>query len=97
MNRLKINVVTLKEDEYLIRDSIRFENCSYLQLFIDDEDITTYPDFEDILIETAYYVDNNITGKKVSLRKKAFNTNDTNNFRFNYAYCINTKFGYNRR
>ena len=53
--------------------------------------------FEDILIETAYYVDNNITGKKVSLRKKAFNTNDTNNFRFNYAYCINTKFGYNRR
>jgi hypothetical protein len=50
MNRLKINVVTLKEDEYLIRDSIRFENCSYLQLFIDDEDIATYPDFEDILI-----------------------------------------------
>ena len=45
MNRLKINVVTLKEDEYLIRDSIRFENCSYLQLFIDDEDIATYPDF----------------------------------------------------
>ena len=37
MNRLKINVVTLKEDEYLIRDSIRFENCSYLQLFINDE------------------------------------------------------------
>ena len=50
MNRLKINVVTLKEDEYLIRDSIRFENCSYLQLFIDYEDIATYPDFEDILI-----------------------------------------------
>ena len=50
MNRLKINVVTLKEDEYLIRDSIRFENCSYLQLFIDDEDIATYPDFENILI-----------------------------------------------
>jgi len=50
MNRLKINVVTLKEDEYLIRDSIRFENCSHLQLFIDDEDIATYPDFEDILI-----------------------------------------------
>ena len=50
MNRLKINVVTLKEDEYLRRDSIRFENCSYLQLFIDDEDIATYPDFEDILI-----------------------------------------------
>ena len=50
MNRLKINVVTLKEDEYLIRDSIRFENCSYLQLFIDDKDIATYPDFEDILI-----------------------------------------------
>ena len=45
MNRLKINVVTLKEDEYLIRDSIHFENCSYLQLFIDDEDIATYPDF----------------------------------------------------
>ena len=50
MNRLKINVVTLKEDEYLICDSIRFENCSYLQLFIDDEDIATYPDFEDMLI-----------------------------------------------
>ena len=50
MNRLKINVVTLKEEEYLIRDSIRFENCSYLQLFINDEDIATYPDFEDILI-----------------------------------------------
>ena len=50
MNRLKINVVTLKEDEYLIRDSIRFENCSYLQLLIDDKDIATYPDFEDILI-----------------------------------------------
>ena len=41
MNRLKINVVTLKEDEYLIRDSIRFENCSYLQLLIDYEDIAT--------------------------------------------------------
>ena len=50
MNRLKINVVTLKEDEYLIRDSIRFEKCSYLQLFIDYEDIATYPDFEDMLI-----------------------------------------------
>ena len=50
MNRLKINVVTLKEDEYLIRDSIRFENCSYLQLLIDYEDIATYPDFEDMLI-----------------------------------------------
>ena len=50
MNRLKINVVTLKKDEYLIRDSIRFENCSYLQLFIDDKDIATYPDFEDMLI-----------------------------------------------
>ena len=50
MNRLKINVVTLKEDEYLIRDSIRFENFSYLQLLIDYEDIATYPDFEDMLI-----------------------------------------------
>jgi len=50
MNKLKINVVTLKEDEYLIRDSIRFENCSYLQLLIDYEDIATYPDFEDMLI-----------------------------------------------
>ena len=50
MNKLKINVVTLKEDEYLISDSIRFENCSYLQLLIDYEDIATYPDFEDMLI-----------------------------------------------
>ena len=50
MNKLKINVVTLKEDEYLIRDSIRFENFSYLQLLIDYEDIATYPDFEDMLI-----------------------------------------------
>ena len=50
MNKLKINVVTLKEDEYLIRDSILFENCSYLQLLIDYEDIATYPDFEDMLI-----------------------------------------------
>ena len=50
MNKLKINVVTLKEHEYLIRDSIRFENCSYLQLLIDYEDIATYPDFEDMLI-----------------------------------------------
>ena len=50
MNKLKINVVTLKEDEYLIRDSICFENCSYLQLLIDYEDIATYPDFEDMLI-----------------------------------------------
>ena len=50
MNRLKINVLTLKEDGYLIRDSICFKNCSYLQLFIDDQDIATYPDFEDILI-----------------------------------------------
>ena len=50
MNKLKINVVTLKEDEYLIRDSIRFENFSYLQLLIDYEDIATYPDFEDMII-----------------------------------------------
>ena len=50
MNRLKINVLTLKEDGYLIRDSICFKNCSYLQLFIDDQDIATYPYFEDMLI-----------------------------------------------
>ena len=53
--------------------------------------------FEDILIETAYYVENNMVGKKVSLRKKAFNTNDTNSFRVYYVNCINIKFGYNRR
>ena len=45
-----INVITLLHDEYVIFDNIKFEDCSYIQILLDGEDIRNFIDFEDMLV-----------------------------------------------
>ena len=50
MNNIKINLINLESTDCVIFDNIKFNNCSYLQLLIDDIDIRLFDDFDDFLI-----------------------------------------------
>ena len=50
MNNIKINLINLESTDCVIFDNIKFNNCSYLQLLIDDIDIRLFDEFDDFLI-----------------------------------------------
>ena len=50
MNNIKINLINLESTDCIIFDNIKFNNCSYLQLLIDDIDIRLFDEFDDFLI-----------------------------------------------
>lgn len=49
-NKIKFELEVVREYEILILEGIKFSNCSYIKLFIDDIDIRTFDDFDDVLI-----------------------------------------------
>ena len=50
INHIKVNIITLKSTDNVVIDNIKFNNCSYLQLLIDDIDIRSLDDFDNVLV-----------------------------------------------
>ena len=50
INHIKVNIITLKSADNVVIDNIKFNNCSYLQLLIDDIDIRILDDFDNVLV-----------------------------------------------
>lgn len=50
INDIKINIITLTSTDYVTFDNIEFNNCSYLQLLIDDIDVRSFNDFDDVSV-----------------------------------------------
>jgi hypothetical protein len=64
INKIKLEVEAIKNNDILILEGIRFDKCSYIKLFIDDIDIRTLEDFEDVLIVFSELEESTNTGGK---------------------------------
>ncbi len=50
INNIKLTLEVIKENEVLLLEGIEFRKCSYIKLFIDNVDMRTLEEFDDMLI-----------------------------------------------